>query len=149
MAKAIGPQSIGLLLQGKTSLKPLSQRARQWQQGDEGPRPVTSQHLPPAMASRVQLLRDGDTLLLLAENNAVAQLLRFHGPALAAEQGLKDWKVRVSRLPAAISTGPSESRLTPPVLASNAPACLHEAADAIDDPDLKAALRRLADAGQP
>ena len=143
MAMAIGPQSIGLLLRGKT-LKPLQQQAREWRQGDTGPRPVQSRLLPPALAPRTHLMRDDDTLLLLAENNAVAQLLRFHAPALAAEQGLKDWKVQVSRPPAIEALGPSESRLTPPALSENAPACLNEAADAVSDPALAESLRRLA-----
>ncbi|MBZ2189669.1 hypothetical protein K8B33_11215 [Alcanivorax sp. JB21] len=139
MAKAIGPKSIDLLL-GGDQLRPLSRQARDY----KGPSRIESSSLPPALASRVTLLREEDTLLLLAENNAVAQLLRFHAPNLAREQGLKDWKVQVSRVALPVTVGPAESLLTPPRLSANAPACLNEAADAITDPDLKAALRRLA-----
>lgn len=144
MAKAIGPRRITGLL-GSTALRDLVRRARHVP-AESVPETQSEQaladFLPPALKGRVHMVLEQGHLLLLAENNAVAQLLRFQGPGLARRCGAVDWRVRVSPLPApGQSAPPSRAPLPMPDAAARA---LREAADGIDDPALSDSLRRLA-----
>lgn len=169
MAKAIGPRRINGLL-GSTALRDLVRRARHIPNSDNEPNPdngpnsnsgaptdasfsdpgssdpgskqALANHLPPALRNRVHLVLEQGRLLMLAENNAVAQLLRFQGPALARRCGARDWRVRVSPLPAS-GQAPAPDR-TPAPMPAAAAAALREAATGVDDDALGEALRRLA-----
>lgn len=142
MAKAIGPRSIDGLLHASQSLKQLRRRAAEYR----APAAVTARTLPPALAERVHIVREDDRLLLMADNNAVAQLLRFHAPRIAQELQASEWQVRVSRgaaqrpavAAAPVSTSPART------LPASAADCLREAAQAIQDEGLREALLKLA-----
>jgi hypothetical protein len=92
---------------------------------------------------------DGGRLTLVSDSPVWASRLRFGAPGLMAAlgvEGLAVKEVRVRVVPqAAVRPGPARRpalTLSPGVVAH-----LLGAADAMDDPDLAAALRRLARAG--
>lgn len=135
MSKAIRPHAIRELLGTSGPLDRL-RRAAGRHSRDTG---ELSALLPTALAQRVTLVREDAELLILAENNAVAQLARFHAPALQQQAGVP---VRVRVSPHA--TAPRRPAPPPPELPAEAAGCLRQAADGIDDPELAASLRRLA-----
>lgn len=147
MAKAIGPRRVNGLL-GSTALADLVRRARSTPMPEKQSlenKQAPTDFLPPALRDRVHLVLEDDQLLMLAENNAVAQLLRFQGPALARRFAVRQWRVRVSPLPAGGQSmprekGPSNS----PTMPLEAARSLRQAASGIDDEALGEALRRLA-----
>ena len=142
MAKAIGPRSISRLLHGSPDLEALRHRAAEYR----APAPVSCRSVPPALAPRVHILQEDGRLLLMADNNAVAQLLRFHAPRIAKELQASDWQIRVTRdttprppvAAAPVRTGAA------PVLPASAAACLRDAAAGIEDEGLRESLLRLA-----
>lgn len=150
MAKAIGPRRVNGLL-GSTALADLVRRARSTPMPDkpsQGNKQAPTDFLPPALRDRVHLILEDDQLLMLAENNAVAQLLRFQGPALARRFSVRQWRVRVSPLPAPGQSMPREKGASgEPAVApmpTEAARALRQAAAGIDDEALGDALRRLA-----
>lgn len=140
MAKAIGPLSISRLLHGSQNLDLLRRRAKEYR----APAPVSCRSLPPALAARVHILQEDGRLLLMAENNAVAQLLRFHAPRIAQELQAQEWQIRVSRDSAPRPPAPAKTENAPRLPADGA-RCLRDVAGGISDPDLREALLRLAD----
>lgn len=142
MAKAIGPRSINGLLNASRSLGQLRRRAAEYR----APAAVTSRALPPALAERVHIVQEEGRLLLMADNNAVAQLLRFHAPRIARELQATEWDIRINRdaaLRPAVTAAPASSQPAR-TLPASAAACLREAAQGIDDEDLREALLKLA-----
>lgn len=136
MNKAIGPRVVHELLDADSSLSRLRRAAVRHEASAE-----LKALLPPAIAERLTLVRGDERLEVLAENNAVAQLARFHAPALEKHAGLPV-KVRVCpRLN--LETG-DNARPTPTLPAEGA-ASLRDAADGIEDERLAGALRRLAE----
>jgi hypothetical protein len=133
MSKANTPRAVRDLLGSEQTLNRLRRRAR-----ESGATEELVALLPPAIARRVTLVRTDERLEILAENNAVAQLARFHAPALEEGAGVPA-RVRVAPQP-----GPAATKAAAPRLPADGAACLREAADAIEDPDLAAALRSLA-----
>ncbi len=103
--------------------------------------------LPADMRPHCQVanLRAG-TLVLAADSPAWAARLRFHAPRLLRRlraRGLKAQRVRV------LIQAPIPARRETPVppprrLSAEAARLIHQQAEAIADPDLAAALRRLA-----
>jgi hypothetical protein len=135
MNKAIGPQVVHELLNADSSLSRLRRAAVRHEASAE-----LKALLPPAIAQRLTLVRGDERLDVLADNNAVAQLARFHAPTLEKHAGLPV-KVRVCpRLNLESATG-NESA---PVLPAEGASSLRDAADGIDDERLAGALRRLA-----
>ena len=102
---------------------------------------AVSASLPPAVAGRCRVERDGDRLVLLAETSAIAQIVRFHGPRLVRELGASDFTVRVQTLKAPPARA---STLPPPSLSPEAARVLQDAARHCDHAPLAAALERLA-----
>ncbi|MEY1662610.1 hypothetical protein [Isoalcanivorax beigongshangi] len=139
MSKAIGPASISLFFSRHQNLRQIKDRAHRFD--EPAATPVLS--LPPALSARTHALIEDGVLLLLAENNAVAQMLRFHAPRLAREQGAQEWKVRVARIETPRPLPAAEATVER-VLSADAASMLSATADAVSDPDLSAALRRLA-----
>jgi hypothetical protein len=133
MSKANAPRAVRDLLGSDQALNRLRRQARESGATDE-----LSALLPAAIAERVTLIRTDERLEVLAENNAVAQLVRFHAPVLEQKAG-RPVRVRVAPRP-----GPSATATPAPTLPADGAACLRETADAIDDPELAAALRSLA-----
>lgn len=136
MSKAIGPFSIQDWLRDRSDLKALSRAARSHQ-----PDPSQPLELPPALADRTTVVRESHRLILIAENNAVAQLLRFHAPRLASAAGVAQAEVRVRPK---TGTGAASSPGDAPRLSAAAAECLMGCAEEIDDPKLAETLRRLA-----
>lgn len=142
MPKAIGPNRIGRLLKES----PLSLAAKK----EPADGQACNALIPEALRARVSLHKGEDTLLILVENSAVAQIMRFHAPGLAAQQGYLKWKVKVSTVP----TGVGENKLRPvdfsdsecnhPPLTATTRQCLQATADSLKNPELKASLLRLA-----
>lgn len=135
MNKAIGPKAVRELLDADSSLSRLRRAVADHQ--DTGDLLAL---LPPAMASRLTLVRGEHQLDVLADNNAVAQLARFHAPTLENYTGLAV-RIRVCPQP-----GPArESDRPAPTLPAEGADSLRQAADGIKDEELAGALRRLAD----
>jgi hypothetical protein len=135
MSKAIKAQSVSALLRGNSLLSALRQTARRHQGGQQE---ITGL-LPPALADKVRLIRDEARLIALAENGAVAQMVRFHAGNLQRQTGLK---VEVRVRPT--GSAPRQPVTPAPILPGEAAGCLNQAADAVADDDLAASLRRLA-----
>ncbi len=102
--------------------------------------------LPVAFRDRVRVRRHQDQLTLVAENNAVAQMLRFQGQALLNATGCDRLKIRVAALNPIdreheAATLPNVNRS----MSRQTSQLLQETADDIADPALASALRQLAD----
>jgi hypothetical protein len=139
MSNATLPPSLHSLLGARSAL---GQRLRQ---GSENPAPAPAlPGLPAAVAAKTQALVVDNELLLIAQTNAVAQMLRFHGPRLAREAGLSGFSVRVQAPPEPLVR---PSSLLPPTLDAAAADILHQAALSCDYAPLAAALSRLARLG--
>lgn len=136
MNKAIGPQVVHELLNADSSLSRL-RRAAVHHEADAELKAL----LPPAIGERLTLVRTDEYLEVLAENNAVAQLARFHAPTLEKHGGLP---VRVRVHPRRSDQAGDNTRAAPTLPAVGA-ASLRDAADGIDDERLAGALRRLAE----
>ena len=95
----------------------------------------------------MRLVEEEQHWLALVETSATAQLLRFHLPRL--ERALPGPGVKIvvtgKRNANATRARPLE---TPRSLDAGSAAHIREAAESINDPDLKAALRRLASRGE-
>ena len=104
--------------------------------------------LPSPLKEHCRVLSVRDTALVLAADSPVwAARLRFHSPRLVKQlANIKTVKLRtvqvrvrpVDRPPAPVK------RLVKPVLSENSSVALEQAARGVRDPDLKAALLRLA-----
>lgn len=135
MSKAIKAQSVSGLLRDNSLLSALRRAARQHQGGEIDMTGL----LPPALADKVRLIRDDARLIALAENGAVAQMVRFHAGKLQRETGLE---VEVRVRPA--GSAPVSKAEPAPALPGEAAGCLNQAAEAVQDDDLAESLRRLA-----
>lgn len=136
MNKAIGPQVVHELLNADSSLNRLRRAAVRHEASAE-----LKALLPPAIAERLTLVRGDERLEVLAENNAVAQLARFHAPTLEKHAGLL---VKVRVCPRLNEETGGNARPAP-ILPAEGAASLRHAADGIDDERLAGALRRLAE----
>lgn len=135
MSKAIKAHSVSRLLREDSLLSGLRRAAGQYRQGQQEVRGL----LPAALAEKVTLVREQSRLIALAENGAVAQMVRFHADQLQRQTGLT---VEVRVRPG--SSAPPRPKTPAPTLPCEAAACLNQAADAIDDDGLAESLRRLA-----
>lgn len=144
MPKANRPRRASQLLQDSA----LAAGARRVQPATETPEsgPDLAALLPEAVRGHVDAVLEDGTLVLLARNSAVAQLLRFHGPRMARQLGAHNWLVRVSAH--ADGTQPALPRRPAPRLPDSAARCLRETAAGIEDPALREALERLARNGE-
>ena len=136
MNKAIGPRVVHELLNADSALSRLRRAAVRHEASAE-----LKALLPPAIAERLTLVRGDERLEVLAENNAVAQLARFHAPTLEKHAGLPV-KVRVCPR---LNLESTNANTPAPVLPAEGAASLRDAADGIDDERLAGALRRLAE----
>ena len=140
MSNATGPQSLSRLLGDIPALQRLVCDARN---RTTPPNQAPELDLPPALAAhtRIQLLPD--CLLLLASNNSVAQLLRFHGPRLAKAAAVSRFQVKVQ--PKAIAAGGQTAKQDAgPSLSAEAAAILADTANQLEPGPLADALKRLA-----
>lgn len=140
MSNATGPQSLSRLLADLPTLRRLICDARSRSADSAESEPLD---LPPALAAhtRIQLLPD--CLLLLASNNSVAQLLRFHGPRLAKAAAVSRFQVRVEA--EAFNPAAQRRHTQPaPTLSSDSAAILQQTAEQIEHAPLADALKRLA-----
>lgn len=137
MSNATGPKPLSDVLGASSRLGSLLRHARQ--------RPAPGQpalpKLPPALAGKVTMTLADNCLVLTVENNAVAQIVRFHGRRLARQAGMADFRIRLQRQQPGRRQMPEPSR--PPMPAAAAPLLRATAAQA-DHPRLAAALERLA-----
>lgn len=106
------------------------------------PKGLTLSSLPPALAAKTHAEAVDGELLLIAQTNAVAQMLRFHGPRLAEEAGLKNFVVRIQTTHEPLQR---PSSLKAPVLDPGAATVLRDAAQHCDYEPLAEALNRLAE----
>lgn len=138
MSNATGPQSLSRLLGDAPALRRLICDARNKAQA--GQQAVLT--LPPALSEHSQIQILPDRVLLLARNNSVAQLLRFHGPRLAKAAGVPEFQVRVQ--PDAFGDAPRRASPHEPVLSPDVAPILEGLATGVDHAPLSTALRRLA-----
>ncbi|MBQ0754928.1 MAG: hypothetical protein KBT87_11845 [Gammaproteobacteria bacterium] len=140
MSNATGPQSLSRLLADTPAIQRLICDARSRAKQESAPPALD---LPPALAAHTEIQVLPDKLILLASNNSVAQLLRFHGPRLARQAGLVDFQVRVQ---AQIFSANPNKQPEPQgaSMPAEAAAPLNDAASAVDHAPLSDALRRLA-----
>lgn len=143
MGGATGPRALSQLLTSDPRLRAL----RNVRSSDE-PRAALPA-LPPALAPHCRVIAEADHLLLVARNSSVAQMLRFHGPRLAREAGLADFRVRVD--PAALGERAPAPRSSLPVprLTPDAARTIRQLAATLDDAPLRTALNRLAGLAEP
>lgn len=142
MAKAIGPRRAHFILDNHRTFQHILR-------ADTGI-PETSQEsakpirlmLPPALKEHTQTLQDGHVLVLVAANNAVAQILRFHAPRLAKQAGLNEWYVKVARLD--LSPKQAENVLPQATLCAKSAQALRSTAAQVEHKGLQEALLRLA-----
>lgn len=139
MSNATLPPSLDSLLKANSAL------GKKLRAGGEAPvRGLALPSLPAALAGKTQAEAVNGELLLLADTNAVAQMLRFHGPRLAKEAGLSGFTVRVQ---AAREPLQKPSTLKPPVLDAGAADVIRDLAQHCDHAPLAEALERLAKLG--
>ncbi|MDF1781554.1 MAG: hypothetical protein P1U67_09685 [Alcanivoracaceae bacterium] len=151
MSNATGPQSLSRLLADVPAIRRLICDARSKAATQANPQIGESAELastpaldlPPAVAAHTQIQLLPDRLILLASNNSVAQLLRFHAPRLAKAAGVADFQVRVQPelFVGGVKKAPSKPKSVVP---QGAVEPLQQAANAIDHEPLSDALRRLA-----
>ena len=102
--------------------------------------------LPPDFRPHCAGIRpDGDTLVVFADSPVWATRLRYEAPRILSETGFRKLRVRVA---AASATSPPAVRKAPSLPAAAA-ALLRETAAGVADPDLAAALLRLASRHRP
>lgn len=140
MSNATLPPSLDSLLGANSAL---GQRLRAV---GKPPTTLSLPSLPPALATKTRAEAVDGELLLIAETNAVAQMLRFHGPRLAREAGLSGFSVRVQTGTEPLSR---PSTLQPPQLDSACATVIRDAARLCDHAPLAAALDRLAALAAP
>ena len=141
MSKATGPKALSDVLSASSRLGRLLRHARQGPDAAPGKLP----ELPPALAGKAELSIADNCLVITVDNNAVAQIVRFHAPRLTRQAGLPDFRVRLARQqPVAKKPAASEPRLP-----AGAAPLLQATADQADHPQLAAALRRLAELAEP
>ncbi len=140
MSNATGPQSLSRLLDDLPTLRRLICDARSRSADSDQAMPLD---LPPALAAhtRIQLLPD--CLLLLASNNSVAQMLRFHGPRLAKAAAVARFQVRVEPQAFSQPARPRPAEAGPEMSAASA-AILADTAAHLEPGPLADALKRLA-----
>ncbi len=141
MTKAIGPRKVQHIVESHSTLRWYAQQKHHEDATPSAIKPLRLS-LPPALKQHTQAYQDEHVLVLVASNNAVAQILRFHAPRLAKQAGLSEWYVKVARIaePCEAHT-PEEAGAT---LCQHSARTLREAAATIDHPGLQAALLRLA-----
>jgi|SRR5699024_3129775 len=142
MAKAIGPRKVTSILNNNHRLKTLVSAATAVDNHTPDQLKPLRLSLPPALTDHVQALQDGHVLVLVAANNTVAQVLRFHAPRLVKQAGLNEWYVKVAR----IANTPIAQKNAGPgaTLSAKAAASLTNTAKSIQHPGLQEALLRLA-----
>ena len=143
MSKKTLPDELQGLIRATPGLARLARAARA-----QGAAPAQDplECLPPALRDRVRLVEDERRWLALVETSATAQLLRFHLPrlqrALPPGNGLKI--VVTGKREVGGAATPGKPPASGPTLDAQSASHLRQAADYIEDPDLAAALRRLA-----
>ena len=135
------PLSVDRVLESNRQLAELLQRAQEHRSNSERVR----RHLPADLAAHVSgaLLEEG-RLVLLTDSPVWASRLRFVEPRLRAELGHSS-EIRVKVLPSG-SRGRAAKKTPPKArsLSSRSAEQLRIMANAISDPQLSQALRRLA-----
>jgi hypothetical protein len=102
--------------------------------------------LPPDFRPHCTGVRpDGDTLVVFADSPVWATRLRYEAPRILPGTGFRNLRVRVA--PPAATVRPAVRKA--PSLPGAAAALLRETAAAVADPDLAAALLRLAARHRP
>lgn len=142
MAKAIGPRRIQHIVKTHNALKHFIDAASEAQNSHQSTAKPLRLNLPAALKEHTQAFQDEHVLVLVAANNAVAQILRFHAPRLAKQTGLNEWYVKVARLDTGVET--TRTNLPQATLCTESAQVLRETAASIDHPGLQAALLRLA-----
>lgn len=99
--------------------------------------------LPVSLRDRVSIQPEENRLLLLADNNAVAQLLRFHSDALLKASGCHEVSIRIGS-PAVLAAPAAEAPVRRYLSAASSQLLNEAAADFTDNPELATALRNLA-----
>lgn len=101
--------------------------------------------LPEALRDQVALRIKDDKLILYAENNAVAQMLRYHAPTLARHTGYAKWRIlvapRIKAQPAATQRLPIQDR---PLFSRESARLMRDAARLFEDDRLRQALLDIA-----
>lgn len=142
MAKAIGPRKIQHIVNAHTRLKHFAKAASEAEKNHQSSAKPLRLSLPPALKEHAQAFQDEHVLVLVAANNAVAQILRFHAPRLAKQAGLNEWYVKVARIE--ISAQRTSTQLPQATLCEASAQVLRDTAATIQHPGLQAALLRLA-----
>src|SRR5699024_511347 len=145
MAKAIGPRRVHHIVNTHNTLKYVAQAATEAENNHQSSAKPIHLALPPALKTHTQAFQDEHVLVLVAANNAVAQILRFHAPRLAKQAGLNERYVKVAR----IDIGPQgrPNKLPQAPLCPASAQVLRHTAATIPHPGLQAALLRLASNG--
>src|SRR5699024_12081123 len=124
------------------TLKDFAQAATEAENNHQSSAKPMHRALPPALKTHTQAFQDEHVLVLVAANNAVAQILRFHAPRLAKQAGLNEWYVKVAR----IDIGPqgSSNKLPQATLCSSSANVLHDTSSTIQLTVLTAVILRIA-----
>lgn len=142
MAKAIGPRRAHLILDNHRTFQHIVRADTETPEtSQESTKPIRLT-LPPALKEHTQTLQDGHVLVLVAANNAVAQILRFHAPRLAKQAGLNEWYVKVARLD--LSPQQTKNVLPQATLCAKSAQALRNTAAQVKHKGLQEALLRLA-----
>lgn len=142
MAKAIGPRRAHFILDNHRTFQHILRANTQAPETSaESAKPIRLT-LPPALKEHTQTLQDGHVLVLIASNNAVAQILRFHAPRLAKQAGLNEWYVKVSRFD--LRSQQTEKALPQATLCAKSAQALRTTAAQVKHKGLQEALLRLA-----
>lgn len=142
MTKATGPRPITELLNKDARWRGLLKRAGSVSSGQPALPQRPRLPLPAALDGKVDATLEDGCLTLMVANNAIAQVVRFHGPRLAAAAGATRFQIRVG------GHGPVRRQAAPvaiPRLPAGAAALLQATAAGCDHPRLAAALARLAE----
>lgn len=142
MAKAIGPRKIQHIVDAHSTLKHFAQTASDAENNHQSSTKPLRLTLPPALKEHTQAFQDEHVLVLVAANNAVAQILRFHAPRLAKQAGLNEWYVKVARIN--VGQQDNQHQLPQATLCAASAKVLRDTAATIQHPGLQAALLRLA-----
>jgi len=137
MSNATGPKALSDVLSASSRLGTLLRHARQ--------RPAVGRpalpKLPPALAGKVTMTIADNCLVLTVDNNAVAQIVRFHARRLARQAGMADFRISLARSQPG-NRQPKEP--AGPAMPPGAAPLLRATAEQADHPRLEAALERLA-----
>lgn len=136
----------------------ISQKLKSWQRQSAATThsapihaPINLAVLPPAIRARITVAESNEHILIIADTNATAQLLRFHMPKLTKQCKDRAIKLTVGGKKTLAATPKTKEKTlnSGPVLTSYAAELIRETAKTVTDKELGEALLRLASRQTP